>query len=221
MYDRTILAAVAVGLIALTAPAHAADPATVDVAGIRLGDTPQQVKAALQQAGYRVTETRKTASFSQRVAVEVANRKGAAAPNPTYAGISNIIAMGPHQERADIQFAQIAGGDSVSRVEVTIPGTAMGDTAMKAQLTARYGKPDAVTDQGLIWHWCAPQAVKICGMTYTGGQLDTAWPTLRGSTAMGTHSIILEAGTDADRRLSQAFEAAVLARAPKTDKAAF
>ena len=63
--------------------------------------------------------------------------------------------------------------------------------------------------------------VKICGMTYTGGELDTAWPTLRGSTAMGTNSIILEAGTDADLRLKQAFETAVLARAPKTDKAAF
>ena len=220
MYDRTIFAAVAAGLVALTAPAHAADPTTMDVAGIHLGDTPQQVKAALQQAGYKVTETRKTASFAQRVAVEVANRKGAAAPNPTYTGIGNIIAMGPHQERADIRFAQAAGGDSVSRIEVTIPGTTMGEAAMKAQLTARYGKPDSVKDQGLTWHWCAPQAVKICGMTYTGGELDTAWPTLRGSTAMGTNSIILEAGTDADRRLRQAFEAAVLARAPKTDRAA-
>lgn len=221
MYDRIIFAAVAAGLLTFAAPAYAADPATIDVAGIRLGDTPQQVKAALQQAGYKVTETRKTESFAQRVAVEVANRKGLAAPNPAYAGISNIIAMGPHQERADIQFAQITSGDSVSRVEVTIPGTAMGDAAMKAQLTARYGKPDAVKDQGLTWHWCAPQAAKICGMTYTGGELDTAWPTLRGSTAMGINSIILEAGTDADRRLSQAFEAAVLARAPKTDRAAF
>lgn len=58
-------------------------------------------------------------------------------------------------------------------------------------------------------------------MTYTGGELDTAWPTLRGSTGMGTNSIITEAGTDADRRLKQAFDAAVLARAPKTDRAAF
>ncbi len=221
MYDRMIFAAVAASLMAFTTPAYAADPATMDVAGIRLGDTPQQVKAALQQAGYKVTETRKTESFAQRVAVEVANRKGALAPNSTYAGISNIIAMGPHQERADIQFAQAAGGDSVSRVEVTIPDTAMGDAAMKAHLTAKYGKPDAVKDQGLTWHWCAPQAAKICGMTYTGGELDTAWPTLRGSTAMGTNSIILEAGTDADRRLKQAFEAAVLARAPKTNRAAF
>lgn len=139
----------------------------------------------------------------------------------TYAGISNIIAIGLHQERADIQFAQIAGGDSVSRVEVTAPGTAIGEAAVKAQLTARYGKPDVVKDQGLTWHWCAPQAVKICGMAYTGGELDTAWPTLRGSTAMGTNSIILEAGTDADRRLKQAFEAAVLAPTPKTDRAAF
>ncbi|SDE64615.1 hypothetical protein SAMN05216557_10120 [Sphingomonas carotinifaciens] len=221
MYDRIIFAAVAAGLLTFAAPAYAADPATMDVAGIHLGDTPQQVKAALQQAGYKVTETRKTGSFAQRVAVEAANRKGAAAPNPTYAGIAEIIAMGPHQERADIQFAQIAGGDSVSRVEVTIPGTAMGDAAMKAQLTARYGKPDAVTDQGLTWHWCAPQSVKICGMTYTGGELNTAWPTLRGSTAMGINSIILEAGTDADRRLKQAFEAAVTAQAPKTNQGAF
>lgn len=38
---------------------------------------------------------------------------------------------------------------------------------------------------------------------------------------LGTNSIILEAGTDADRRLKQAFEAAVLARAPKTHRAAF
>ncbi|KTW12359.1 hypothetical protein NS258_10465 [Sphingomonas sanguinis] len=216
-----IFAAFAAGLLTFAAPAYATDPATMDVAGIRLGDTPQQVKAALQQAGYKVNETRKTESFAQRVAVEVANRKGLAAPNPTYAGIGTIIAIGPHQERADIQFAQIAGGDSVSRIEVTIPGTAMGEAAMKAQLTAKYGKPDAVKDQGLTWHWCAPQAAKICGMTYTGGELDTAWPTLRGSTAMGTNSIILEAGTDADRRLKQAFEAAILARAPKTDRAAF
>lgn len=221
MYDRMIFAAVAAGLLTFAAPAYAADPATMDVAGIRLGDTPQQVKAALQQAGYRVTETRKTASFAQRVAVEVANHKGTAAPNQTYAGFAEIIAMGPHQERADIQFAQNAGGDSVSRVEVTIPGTAMGEAAMKAQLSARYGKPDAVKDQGLTWYWCAPQVVKICGMTYTGGELDTVWPTLRGSTGMGSNSIILEAGTDADRRLKQAFEAAVLARAPKTDRAAF
>jgi len=38
---------------------------------------------------------------------------------------------------------------------------------------------------------------------------------------LGTNSIILEAGPDADRRLKQAFEAAVLARAPKTHRAAF
>ena len=50
MYDRTIFAALAAGLLTFAAPAYAADPATMDVAGIRLGDTPQQVKAALQQA---------------------------------------------------------------------------------------------------------------------------------------------------------------------------
>ena len=221
MYDWKMIAAIAAAMLASGSSAHAADPATIDVAGIRLGDTPQQVKAALQRAGYKVTETRKAESFAQRVATEVANRKGAAAPNSTYAGIGTIIAMGPHQERADIQFAQVASGDSVSRVEVTIPGTSMGEAAMKAQLTAKYGKPDAIKDQGLTWHWCAPQAVKICGMTYTGSDLDTVWPTLRGSTAMGANSIILEAGTEADRRLKQAFQAAVLARAPKTDKAAF
>ncbi|WP_309659725.1 MULTISPECIES: hypothetical protein [unclassified Sphingomonas] len=38
---------------------------------------------------------------------------------------------------------------------------------------------------------------------------------------LGTNSIILEAGPDADRRLKQAFEAAVLARALKTHRAAF
>ena len=84
MYDRMIFAAVAAGLLTFAAPAYAADPATMDVVGIRLGDTPQQVKAALQQAGYKVTETRKTESFAQRVAVEVANRKGLAAPHPFF-----------------------------------------------------------------------------------------------------------------------------------------
>ena len=67
----------------------------------------------------------------------------------------------------------------------------------------------------LVGHWT------VRALTYTGGKIDTAWPTLQGSTGMGTNSIILEAGTDADRCLKQAFEAAVLARAPKTDKAAF
>lgn len=105
MYDRITFAAVAAGLLTFAAPAYPADPATMDVAGIRLGNTPQQVKAAL----HRVTETRKTASFAQRVAVEVANHEGTAAPNQTYAGFAEIIAMGPHQERADIQFAQNAG----------------------------------------------------------------------------------------------------------------
>lgn len=37
----------------------------------------------------------------------------------------------------------------------------------------------------------------------------------------GYHSIILKADTDTGRHLKQAFEAAVLARAPKTDRAAF
>ncbi len=35
------------------------------------------------------------------------------------------------------------------------------------------------------------------------------------------HGYHLEAGTDADRRRKQAFEAAVLAPTPKTDRAAF
>lgn len=221
MYDRKTFIAIALGLQTFGSSASAADPAKFDVAGIRLGDTPQQVKTALMQAGYKITEVREAQSFSQRVTAEIANRKGKTLPSLKDAAVSVIIASGPHQERADVQFLQLAGGDSVSRVSIAIPGTSMTEAAMQKQLATKYGKPDAIMDQGLTWHWCAPQAVKICGMLYTGGDLDTVWPTLRGSTAMGENSITLEAGTDAERQQKRAFDAAVLSGAPKTDKAAF
>lgn len=74
------------------------------------------------------------------------------------------------------------------------------------QWASRGARLRALTNQG------SPRPVRyafaLFGVRYSRG----AWAPI---------PIILEAGTDADRRLKQAFEAAVLARAPKTDRAAF
>jgi hypothetical protein len=215
---RIVAAAIA---LLIASPTLAADLATMEVAGIRLGASAQQVKTALGHAGYRITETHTDRSFEQHVASEVATRTGRDQAFPTDAGTGQIIAMGPHQERAQVDFAQTAAGSSVSRILVTIPGTAMTAAAFREQLFARYGKPDAVREQGLTLSWCSPQALRICGLTYTAGDLDTVWPKLSADLAYGDSTITLAIGSEADHRNAQAFEAEVVRRVPKTDRAAF
>ncbi len=220
MRNRSLMMTAAICLLAAV-PASAADPATMEVAGIRLGASPSQVKDALRRVGYRVTETREAEAFDQRLAREVATRKGTRAMHTPYAGVGTIIATGPHQEKAEVGFAQTAGGSIVSRIKVEIAGTTMTATAFREQLIARYGKPDAVRGQGLTLSWCSAPAVKICGATYTGGELDTALPKLLAELAYGTNIVTLDEGAEAERRRSQAFEAAIVRQAPRTDKAAF
>ena len=131
-------------------------------------------------------------------------------------------ATGPHQEYAQVSFAQTAAGSKVASVAVRIPEEAMTTPAFQAQVTAKYGRPDAVQDQGITMSWCSPEVLRTCGLIYNpDGKQANAYPLLIATSGNGGGALTLEAGTEAEHQLARDREAAVERLAPKTDKAAF
>lgn len=195
-----------------------------DVAGVRLGASPAEVRAAMARAGYRITSAGEAQSFEQDVAIEVARRRSQRIVVAKSAGTHNLIATGPHQESLIVEFMQAPGGSAASNIALSVPAEAMARGAFGAQLLAKYGTPDSSRANGSELSWCSPETMANCGRAYApSGPLENQHPLLTATVDPygGGGGLRLQVGETAFPALMAAKEAAVERLVPRTDRAAF
>jgi hypothetical protein len=228
MFGRipTRVAAFAIAAVSVSMAAHAQrsapGPLSFDVAGVKLGMSPDEAKASLARASYKVTGISDVQSFDQEVRSEAARRKGRSLPSARDVGVYRIAATGPHQEYMEVHFLQQPAGSRVSGVTVEIPTTAITSDAFWRQVTTKYGAPGA-RKQGVEMFWCSMEVGANCGRSYVAsGPMDTEYPLLAATgNANGGGGLRLQVGQRAYDAQRAAREAATVRLAPKTDSAAF
>lgn len=191
----------------------ATGPAAMDIAGVRLGMLPADVRAALARAGYRIDRSDETADFDQEVSSELNFRlKGVGRMDGKPRGVSRIVATGPNREYLTIDFAQWPAGSVVDVISLSIPEERQTAAAFREQVIGRYGKAT------LLPNSCEP---KWC----TSGDRDCtvasspALPNLAAS--FYSRSLWLRYGETADRERRVSLKAAADAKVPPAAKSAF
>ncbi|MEH3036595.1 MAG: hypothetical protein PGN23_08950 [Sphingomonas adhaesiva] len=236
---KKTLAAAAIVIAAATAagtPAAATPQAVngvetptfpLDVAGVRLGMSASEARAALVKAGYAMPATNGVSygpSFAARVRAEAAQRRTGAATSPAMSDrvMTQLQGVGPNRETITVVLtAAPAGGSTVTSVFLTMPQGVMKGDAFLRQVTAKYGKPDGSRDQGMTLAWCSAPLKSVCGTITPFQRRPEALPNLKASVTYNDNTIRLQDGTEQDRERERAFAAAVDRAAPKTDRAAF
>ena len=202
------------------------DPAFADVAGVKLGMTPEQVQVALRQAGYvrqsslfapnGVTDGESFATLVRKAAVK---RQGqdpnAVSGDPV---VTSMLAIGPNQERLLVKFAPASAGSSVvSNVELRVAKDRTTIDAFVAQAIGKYGTPDGRTRSTMLW--CARPVRSACAMSMSG-LAPGRQPYLTVYT-YGDYQLSLAEGAEREAVRSREFAAAVDRIAAKAAKAAF
>ncbi len=199
----------------------------LDVAGVRLGMSASEARAALIKAGYAMPATNGVSygpSFAARVRAEAARRRTGAATSPTMADrvMTQLKAVGPNREMITVGLAASPpGGSTVTDVYLQMPQDVMKGDAFLRQVIAKYGQPDGSRDQGMTFAWCSAPLKSVCGTITPFQRRPEALPNLKASVVYNDNTIRLADGTDQDRERERAFAAAVDRAAPKTDRAAF
>lgn len=128
----------------------------MDIAGVRLGMSPAEVRAALARAGYRIDRTDMAPDFDQEVASEVRFRtKGLGGYDGRPRAIGAFVATGAHGEWLKVDFSQWPAGGSVSEVAFTVPVERQPVASFRAQVAAKYGGA-TLHANGLDPTWCTP-----------------------------------------------------------------
>jgi hypothetical protein len=199
----------------------------LDVAGVRLGMSAGEARAALVKAGYAMPATNAVSygpSFAARVRAEAARRRTGAALSPAMADrvMTQLQGVGPNREAITVGLtAAPSGGSSVTSVYLQMPQEVMKGDAFLRQVTAKYGQPDGRRDQGMTLNWCSAPLKSVCGSITPLQRRPEALPNLKASVIYNDNTIRLQDGTDQDRERERAFAAAVERAAPRTDRAAF
>lgn len=199
----------------------------LDVAGVRLGMSASEARAALIKAGYAMPATNGVSygpSFAARVRAEAARRRTGAATSPAMTDrvMTQLQGVGPNRESITVGLtAAPAGGSTVTSVFLTMPQDVMKGDAFLRQVVAKYGKPDGSRDQGMTLAWCSAPLKSVCGTITPFQRRPEALPNLTASVVYNDNTIRLQEGTEHDHDRERAFAAAVDGAAPKTDRAAF
>jgi hypothetical protein len=236
---KKTLAAAAIVIAAAPAagtPAAATPPAVngvetpafpLDVAGVRLGMSASEARAALTKAGYAMPATNGVSygpSFAARVRAEAARRRTGSTTSPAMSDrvMTQLQGVGPNRETITVGLTAVpAGGSTVTSVYLRVPQDVMkGDTFLR-QAIAKYGKPDGSRDQGMTLAWCTAPLKSVCGTITPFQRRPGALPNLTASVVYNDNTIRLQDGTEQDRARERTFAAAVDGAAPKTDRAAF
>lgn len=218
-------------------PATRADPTTpvdagirattasaLDVAGVRLGMSPDDARAALTRAGYRIGENIEYGpSFASRVRAEAERRRTGsyASASMVDRALTGIEATGTHRESIVVGLAAVAAGSSVvTGVRLVVPSEVMKGSALLQQAVAKYGQPDGARDGRLTLAWCSAPMKPVCGSILPFQAQYGSLPNLEASTIV-QNSIRLSEGTERGREREREFAAAVDLAAPKSDRVAF
>lgn len=199
------------GRSAMTAPSKIpgamrlnADPTGFDIAGVRLGMTPDQARTAVHAAGYTIAFSPTGQSFEQKVRTKMRERNPAIAyvPSSEQKTPREFSAKGPGGEHLWLRFAQTQAGPRLMFANLSVDEKRIAETKFKDQVLAKYGAPTATYPLAMNYAWCAT-GIALCGADSTGSK----YPYLSYYFGPGGTRLTL---TD-ENRTSRAVEEAVMA----------
>jgi|GEM_PF-5665152 len=214
------LLAVSGAPLALPAPAASkvvpTAVADMDIAGVKLGMTSEQVRAALVRAGFTLRASDPDQeSWERRISDEVATRRPATRP-----AISKVplftMASGLRGEHLEIWYYAGPSGAVASSVKFQIPAHQMTKRVFYQGVLDKYGRPSnrgfgnvmLYCSDGEPIESCVPWSNKL--MTYLFAESDDSF-----------HSLYLAEGTEASAMHKAAFAAEVERRAPRDARPSF
>jgi hypothetical protein len=210
------VAAVPMALPALAAPKPAAAVADLDIAGVKLGMTPEQVRPALVRAGFtpRASDPDQD-SWEGRIATEVAKRRpgtrSMAKKVPMF-----TMARGPRGEHLEIWYYSGPSGPTASSIKFEIPAHQMRAAAFYQGVLEKYGRLTVRPFDKDMLYCSANEPAASC---VTLGNKRKAY--LHAETGHAIHSLYLAEGADAAEAHKTAFWAEVERRAPKDARPSF
>jgi hypothetical protein len=211
------VAAVPTALPALAAPKPAPAALTdVDIAGVKLGMTPEQVRGALVRAGFtpRASDPDQD-SWEARVAAEVAKRRPGTLSKAKKVPMFTM-ASGPRGEHVEIWYHAGPSGAVASSIKFQVPTDQMTAAAFYEGVLGKYGRPTS-RPYGKDMLYCSPgEAAARC---VTGGNKLKTY--LQAESGYSFHSLYLAHGTEASDASKAAFQAEVERRAPKDARPSF
>lgn len=187
-----------------------------DIAGVRLGMTPVQTRAALIAAGFKPRASDPDQdSWEAKLAGAVAKRR----PN-TRTVTSKVpmftMASGPRGEHLEVWYNTDPAGATAGSIKYTIPSEQMTGAAFYQGVLEKYGSP-TIRQYGQDMLYCsAGEAAKDC-VTWTNKRR----PYLHAEADYSLHTLYLAGGTEASDANKAAFAAEVERRAPKDAKPSF
>lgn len=211
-YKLITLAAVALATAAPSAEAkgRVVDTTILDVAGVRLGMSPAEARAALEAGGFNVSDDRTGPSWTAQIAEEAG--KYINTPRDTTRGTWYTDAQGPDAQTVEVSYEVGPRGSRVKNIRYTRPGN-RGDIIPMA--IAKYGEPTLHRVSGV--RYCS--SVKDCNDSFMSDMPSASLEVYQSYTSRSF--IILSQGTLADGATKAAFDKAVRDVAPNYGKAAF
>ena len=185
---------------------------TFDVAGVRLGMTPEEARAALRTAGFVPPATDPTQdSWSSTLSRRRAERLGGKVDESRVAMFTR--AASPQGEQVEVWYAATAEGARASSVEYRMPTGRMERTAFVSATSAKYGRP---TTQDPVRNLYCTKGEGSC-VTHS----NKALPHLQTEIDYSAYVVTLREGGAYDADLKARMAAAVEAVAPRNAKASF
>ena len=185
---------------------------TFDVAGVRLGMTPEQTRAALKATGFAPQATDPTQdSWGSMVSRRRAERIGGKVDETKIPMFTR--AGGPQGEQVEVWYAATEDGARATSIEYTVPTKRMERATFASGVSAKYGRPTV------------QEAARSLYCTKGEGSCQTyqnkALPHLQTEIDYSVYAVKLTEGGAYDRDLRARMAAAIEAAAPRDAKASF
>lgn len=189
-----------------------------DVAGVRLGMTPAQARAALLQNGYKVTEDRYVTNqtWEELIQSALASRLKNYTARESRTGGRNLEANKDPRQTIKVTFLATPRGMRVENVEYRIPAGDITKADFDANVARKYGEPTRRVSWAALW--CSPGEKTCIPNRYF------EYPSLksRHNAAPDFRSVELDGTNKVERARFKALIAAeVERRAPRTRVTAF
>lgn len=191
------------------------DPATFDVAGIKLGMTPEQAAAILTAAGYRPSAKsppRYDLTFQQRVQLGVDRRNGLKPDLPKGQGVQGLTFEHANGAQVSLFFINLAEGSRVESVMYQMPVDRLDFATFRQRIDSKYGQP--TTSRSIDDIWCAKTST-ICRENNVNIIDEPHLFATRVTRDISYLTVSLQNGTAARDKLYKAVEAEVFRRTGK------
>lgn len=148
MAIRSILFGVILGVAQTLAVAGAseAEPSALEVMGLKLGATAEEIEAAAKESKLADIDITRGPSFEQAVMMAQRNM----VPARDYAGVQTIRASGETAE-AQVSFVPTPDGPRAVKIVYDVMPGGADAAALKARLLADHGEPDQRNDREWVW----------------------------------------------------------------------